>query len=577
MAPGHGRADYLLYVDQRAVGVIEAKPEGTPLSGVEWQSAMYAEGLPPEVRLKALTRDGRLPFVFEASGSETHFTNGFDPTPRARPIFAFPRPETLARTLRDADADPDAATWRAKVQQMPALIEAGLRPAQIDAIKALERSLAEQRFERSLVQMATGAGKTYTAVTLAYRLLKHAGFRRVLFLVDRNNLGDQTLREFQNYATPDDGRRFTELYNVDKLTGAGMVDSSHVVISTIQRVYAALRGQQVADVDDPNIDDYTPDAPVDVVYNAQMPPEAFDLVIVDEAHRSIYGVWRGVLEYFDAHIVGLTATPVKQTFGFFQQNLVSEYTYAESVADNVNVDFDVYRIQTQITETGSTVEAGTIVPIRDRRTRRERYEALDDDLNYTAAQLDRAVTSRAQIRLVLETFRDRLFTEIFPGRSTVPKTLIFAKDDNHAEEVVTTIREVFGKGNNFAAKITYSARDPKGLLQQFRTSASLRIAVTVDMIATGTDVKPLECVFFLRDVRSASYFEQMKGRGARTISPADFQAVTPDAATKTRFVLVDAIGVTEHDYVDAMPVGTRQDRFLETVARQGRVADVDRG
>ena len=265
-------------------------------------------------------------------------------------------------------------------------------------------------------------------------------------------------------------------------------------------------------------------------------------------------MWRGVLEYFDAHIIGLTATPVKQTFGFFQQNLVSEYTYAQSVADNVNVDFDVYRIQTQITEAGSTVEAGTIVPVCDRRTRRERYEALDDDLSYTATQLDRAVTSRSQIRLVLQTFRDRLFTEIFPGRTTVPKTLIFAKDDNHAEEVLTTVREVFGKGNDFAAKITYSARDPKGLLQAFRTSATLRIAVTVDMIATGTDVKPLECVFFLRDVRSASYFEQMKGRGARTISNADFQSVTPDAQAKTRFVLIDAIGVTEHDYIDACPL-----------------------
>ena len=177
---------------------------------------------------------------------------------------------------------------------------------------------------------------------------------------------------------------------------------------------------------------------------------------------------------------------MKQTFGFFQQNLVSEYTYAQSVADNVNVDFDVYRIQTEITEAGSTGEAGTIVPVRDRRTRHERYEALDDDLSYTATQLDRAVTSQSQIRLVLQTFRDRLFTEIFPGRTTVPKTLIFAKDDNHAEEVLTTVREVFGKGNDFAAKITYSARDPKGLLQAFRTSATLRIAVTVDMIATGT-------------------------------------------------------------------------------------------
>jgi len=554
MKSGHGRADYLLYVDRRAVGVIEAKPAGTPLSGVEWQSAMYAEGLPAEVRLKALTHDGRLPFVLEASGSETHLTNGFDPTPRARRIFAVPRPETLARLIRDADTAPDAPTWRAKVHRMPPLSEEGLRPAQITAVTGVERSLAEQRYSRSLVQMATGAGKTYTAVTQCYRLLRYAGFRRVLFLVDRNNLGDQTLREFQNYATPDDGRRFTELYNVDKLTGAGMVDSSNVVISTIQRVYAALRGEHVPDVDDPGIDGYTPDRPVEVAYNAQMPPEAFDLVIVDEAHRSIYGVWRGVLEYFDAHVLGLTATPVKQTFGFFQQNLVSEYTYAQSVADNVNVDFDVYRISTEITGQGSTVDAGTVVPVRDKRTRRERYQTLDDDLSYTATQLDRAVTSRAQIRLVLETFRDRLFTEIFPGRSTVPKTLIFAKDDNHAEEVLTTVRDVFGKGNDFAAKITYSAKDPKKLLQRFRTSPNLRIAVTVDMIATGTDVKPLECVFFMRDVRSASYFEQMKGRGARTIGEADFQAVTPDAAAKTRFVLVDAIGVTEHDYVDAAPL-----------------------
>jgi type I restriction enzyme, R subunit len=555
MAAGHGRVDYLLYVDQRAVGAIEAKPEGTTLSGVEWQSAMYADGLPPEVRLKALTTDGRLPFIFEASGSETHFTNGYDPAPRARRIFNVPRPETLARVIRDGEADPDTPTWRGKVQHMPDLMTDGLRPAQIDAILGIERSLAGQRFDRSLVQMATGAGKTYTAVTESYRLLKYAGFRRVLFLVDRNNLGDQTLREFQNYATPDDGRRFTELYNADKLTGAGMVDSSHVVISTIQRVYAALRGEQVVDVDDPNLDAYTPDRPVEVAYNAQMPTEAFDLVIVDEAHRSIYGVWRGVLEYFDAHVVGLTATPVKQTFGFFRQNLVSEYTYPQSVADNVNVDFDVYRIKTQITEQGSTIDAGIWVPKRDRRTRQQRYEQLDDDLAYSATQLDRAVTSPSQIRLVLETFRDRLFTEIFPGRSTVPKTLIFAKDDNHAEEVVTLAREVFGKGNDFAAKITYnSRRDPKQLLQEFRTSPTLRIAVTVDMIATGTDVKPLECVFFLRDVQSASYFEQMKGRGSRTISSADFQAVTPDAEIKTRFVLVDAIGVTEHDYVDAAPL-----------------------
>ncbi|WP_322921642.1 type I restriction endonuclease subunit R [Nocardioides renjunii] len=548
MKHGHGRADYLLYVDQRVVGVIEAKPEGTPLSGVEWQSAMYAEGLPADVRLAALTKDGRLPFVFEASGTETHFTNGFDPEPRVRRIFNFPKAATLAKTLRGKDLE--HPTWRGKVTAMPPLDITPLRPAQIEAINGVEQSLREQRYDRSLVQMATGAGKTYAAVTLSYRLLKFGGFDRILFLVDRNNLAKQTMAEFENYRTPDDGRRFTELYNVNRLNRGPMPESTALAISTIQRVFMALRNEEVGESDDPELDGWVPDAPVSVGYNADIPPETFDLIVVDEAHRSIYGQWRGVLEYFDAHVVGLTATPGKQTFGFFKQNLVSEYTYPQSVADNVNVDFDIYRIKTQISDRGSTIEAGTVVPKVDRRTRAQRYEALDEDLEYTSRQLDRAVTATDQIRTVLETFRDKLFTEIFPGRSTVPKTLIFAKDDAHAEEIVTQVREVFGKGNDFAAKITYTARNADQQLAAFRTSPALRIAVTVDMIATGTDVKPLECVFFMRDVRSPQYFEQMKGRGARTIPSADFQAVTPDAKQKTRFVLIDAIGVTEHDFVE---------------------------
>jgi type I restriction enzyme R subunit len=548
LRPGHGRADYVLYVDQAAVGVIEAKPEGTPLSGVEWQSAMYADGLPADVRLAALTKDGRLPFVFEASGTETHFTNGFDPDPRARRVFHFPKPTTLGDLVkRKEDEHP---TWRGKIRSLPRLDERALRPAQITAIDGVEKSLAEQRYDRSLIQMATGAGKTYTAVTLSYRLLKHGGFNRILFLVDRNNLARQTMAEYENYQTPDDGRKLTELYNVNRLRRGPMPDATSVAISTIQRVFKALQDEEVGDTDDPQLDGWVPEVPVTTSYNPDIPPETFDLIIVDEAHRSIYGQWRGVLEYFDAHIIGLTATPGKQTFGFFRQNLVSEYTYPQSVADNVNVDFDIYRITTQISTQGSTIEAGTVVPKVDRRTRAQRYEALDEDLEYQARQLDRAVTATDQIRTVLETFRDRLFTEIFPGRSVVPKTLIFAKDDAHAEEIVTQVREVFGRGNDFAAKITYNARNAEQQLAAFRTSAALRVAVTVDMIATGTDVKPLECVFFMRDVRSPQYFEQMKGRGARTIPDADFQAVTPDAKDKLRFVLVDAIGVTEHAFVE---------------------------
>jgi len=554
MDAGHGRADYLLYVDKRVVGVIEAKPIGTTLSGVQWQSAMYAAGLPEAYRETAVLKDDRLPFIFEASGTETHYTNGFDPDPRARKIFNFPQPETLARITRDAEANPDAPTWRARVHNMPPYDDYDLRPASKVAVGAIEDSLAAQQHSRSLVQMATGAGKTRMAVTESYRLIRHGGFNRVLFLVDRNNLGDQTLREFRDYTTPDDGRKFTDLYNVDKLTSAGMVSSSKVVISTIQRVFSALRGIEAPEDDDPGIDDFTPPEPVTAEYSESFPPESFDLVIVDECHRSIYGVWRSVLEYFDAHILGLTATPTKQTYGFFQQNLVSEYTYPQSVADGVNVDFEVYRIKTAISEDGSTIEAGTTVPKQDRRTRQQRLEELDEDFEYTAGQLDRDVTSKSQIRLILETFRDRLFTDIFPGRSVVPKTLIFTKDDNHAEEVVNTARRVFGKGNDFAAKITYTAKDPKDLLQKFRNSPTLRIAVTVDMIATGTDVRPIECVFFMRDVKSRTYFEQMKGRGARTINDADFQTITPDAKFKERFVIVDAVGVTEHPFVDAAPL-----------------------
>nr|MDT0660336.1 type I restriction-modification enzyme R subunit C-terminal domain-containing protein [Micromonospora sp. DSM 115978] len=554
-----GRADYLLYVDRRLVGVIEAKREGVAPRGVEAQLDRYRAGLRADQRLAAWRRDEPLPFGYVATGTETTFVNGLDPSPRTREIFAFHRPETLARWMREADDDPAAPTLRARLRRLPELDTDGLRPAQVDAVRGLERSLADDQ-PRALIQMATGAGKTFTAVTASYRLLKHARVNRILFLVDRNNLGKQTLREYAGYQTPDDRRKFTELYNVDRLAGAGMLDSSAVVISTIQRLYRALCGEDLPDVDadERSYDSYELDAMAEVAYNPDIPPETFDLIVVDECHRSIYGKWRTVLEYFDAYLVGLTATPVAQTFGFFQQNMVSQYTYEQAVADRVNVDFDVYRIRTRQTESGDRIEAGTVVPLRDRRTRAERYQELADDFAYEGSQVGRAVISKGQIRLVLETFRDRLFTEIFPGRSAVPKTLIFARDDNHAEEIVKMVRLVFARGNDFAAKITYASRrdgnSPDALLQAFRNSPELRIAVTVDMIATGTDVKPLECVFFLREVRSATYFEQMKGRGARTIDPADFQAVTPDAKVKDRFVIVDAVGVTEAELDEAVPL-----------------------
>ncbi len=566
-----GFADYLLYVDAKVVGVIEAKREGLALVEVEGQNQRYAQGLPGQAQVATWRRDEPLPFRYESTGAETRFTNRLDPEARSREVFAFHRPRTLSDWMARADAEPEAPTLLAGIRALPDLDREALRPSQIEAVQGIERSLGRQH-PRALVQMATGAGKTFTAVTATYRLIKHAGASRVLFLVDRNNLGEQAEGEFTNYTAPDDGRRFGDLYNVQRLAGRQVHESTNVAISTIQRLFRMLQGEDVPDADtevDADGVEIEPPAPVDVVYNPAIPPETFDLIVVDECHRSIYGKWRAVLEYFDAPVVGLTATPTKQTLGFFDQNIVSEYSYERSVADGVNVPFSVYRIRTRITEQGDSIEAGTVVPVRDRKTRAKRYQELEEDYSYTGTQIGRTVIAEDQIRTVLRTFRDRMFTEIFPRRSAVPKTLIFAKDDNHADVVVQQIREVFGKGQDFAAKITYRSRsqgnDPKRLLQEFRNSVSLRVAVTVDMIATGTDVRAIECVFFLREVRSAVYFEQMKGRGARIIGPDEYAAVTPDAVggrTKDHFVIVDAVGVTDSPLVDATPM----DRLAPSVS-----------
>lgn len=591
LEPPHGRADYVLFVDREAVGVIEAKPEGATLTGVEWQSAKYLNGLPGWV-MSAF--EGALPFAYQSTGVETRFTNTLDPDARSRQVFWFHRPEMLADWIREVRESPRAPTLRHRLRGLPDLDETGLWPAQATAIRNLERSLADNR-PRALIQMATGAGKTFTAANVAYRLVKHAGARRVLFLVDRANLGRQTLKEFQAFTTPDDGRKFTELYNVQHLTSNVIDPVARVTITTIQRLYSILKGEAELDpeLDEHSAYDLAPDEPVPVAYNPSVPIETFDVVIVDECHRSIYGVWRQVLEYFDAFIVGLTATPNKQAFGFFNQNLVMEYTHEQAVADQVNVDFDVYRIRTQISEQGSTIDAGLVTAFRDRQTRRLRWEKLDEEVAYGAEALDRTVVAKDQIRTVVRTFKERLFTEIFPGRSEVPKTLVFAKDDSHADDIVQIVREEFSKGDDFAVKITYrsTGRKPDEMIAEFRTSYNPRIAVTVDMIATGTDVRPLECVFFMRAVKSRTYFEQMKGRGVRVINEADFQAVTPDARAKDRFVIVDAVGVTETDLSDTQPLdrqptvplekllkqlafGSRDPDLVSTVA--GRIARLDR-
>ncbi|PLX84780.1 MAG: type III restriction endonuclease subunit R [Desulfuromonas sp.] len=589
LASGHGFADYLLYVDGKATGVIEAKKVGSTLTGVEIQSDKYTKGLP-----EGLPRwHNPLHFSFQSTGVETRFTNGLDPAPRSRNVFAFHRPELFAEWLdSDNSIAPEMAaesqssygqfpTFLSRLQQMPSLVTEGLWPAQIKAITNLEASLRDNH-PRSLIQMATGSGKTFTAINFIYRLIKFAGARRVLFLVDRGNLGRQTLKEFQQYVSPYNNFKFSEEYIVQNLTSNVLDTTARVSICTIQRLYSMLKGRDLPeDMEEESVEfGNLFKEPDPIEYNPDLPIGTFDVIVTDECHRSIYNLWRQVLEYFDAYLIGLTATPSKQTFGFFNQNLVMEYGHEHAVADGVNVNYDVYRIKTAITEQGGEVEAGYYVDKRDRETREVRWEQLDDDFNYDAKQLDRDVVAVDQIRTVIQTYRDKLFTEIFPGRTEVPKTLIFAKDDSHAEDIVKIVREEFGKGNDFAQKITYrtTGAKPEDLIAAFRNSYNPRIAVTVDMIATGTDIKAVEAVFFMRTVKSRAYFEQMKGRGVRIINDDDLQSVTPDAVTKDHFVIVDAVGVCEMDQTDSRPMERKKnvgfEKLLQAVAFGNAEPDV---
>jgi len=563
-------SDYALFIDRNPVGVVEAKPEGWTLTGVTPQSDGYLVGL----LQKFPNAPRKPPFSYESTGVETIFADRRDPDYRSRNVFTFHRPEVLADWLKEEK------TLRARLKMIPELNYHNLWDCQFQAIKNLEKSFSENR-PRALIQMATGSGKTFAAVTFIYRLIKFTGAKRILFLVDRGNLGRQALREFQQYETPDDGRKFTELYNVQHLQSQTIDPVSKVVISTIQRMYSILKGEKEFDetADEFSIFEQKIDEiPVEVKYNPDIPISEFDFIVIDECHRSIYNKWKQVLDYFDSFLIGLTATPSKHTIGFFDNNQVMAYTHERAVADGVNVGYHVFKIRTQITQEGSKIDAGEIVEKRDRLTRKQWLEKLDEDLIYSAVRLDQDVVVPDQIRLVIRTFKERL-PEIFPGRVTVPKTLIFAKDDSHAEDITKIVREVFGLGNEFCKKITYKTTGdkPENIIASFRNSPMPRIAVTVDMIATGTDIRPLECIIFMRDVKSKLYFDQMKGRGSRIIKSDDLMAVTPDARTKDHFVIIDAVGVCEHAMSDTHSLNRNKGVSFEELMRaasEGR-ADED--
>jgi type I restriction enzyme, R subunit len=545
-----GPADYVLFINRTAVGVIEAKKDTAAenITATEAQTNRYANA-----HIKWRKENAPLRFLFEATGQIVRFTDNIDPNPRSREVFHFFKPETLATWL-----DQSESLRRRLAEQMPALPERNLRDCQVSAVVGLEKSLAMNR-PRALVHMATGAGKTFTAITSVYRLLKFGGAKRILFLVDTRNLGKQAHQEFMAYTPPDDGRKFTELYNVQRLSSAHIDPHSQVCISTIQRMYSILSGEPIDEsAEDLSLNEIQqPTNQTKIVrYDPAVPIESFDFVIIDECHRSIYNLWKQVLDYFDASLIGLTATPDKRTFGFFNENIVAEYTYEQSVADGVNVGYDVYEIETDLSRNGAVLPAKQWVDHRDRQTRKKRWAETEDDTVYTVRELDRSVVNPSQIRQVIQEMKRAVETQIFPTRKEVPKTLIFAKTDSHADDIINILREVYGQGNAFCKKVTYRAEeDTDSILASFRNDYNPRIAVTVDMIATGTDVKPLEVLLFMRDVRSKGYYEQMKGRGVRSLDGDSLKRVSNSAdGAKTRFVLIDAVGVEKSCKTESRPL-----------------------
>ncbi len=535
-----GEVDYALFVDGMPVGVVEAKKseEGQNITVVEEQTSRYANST-----FKWIKDSYRIRFAYEATDKITRFTDYNDIKYRSREVFSFHRPETLKALVEQNN------TIRNNMKNFPVLDETGFRKCQINAINNLDISFANNR-PRALVQMATGAEKTYTAITCVYRLLKYGKMNRVLFLVDTKSLGEQAEREFLAYTPNDDNRSFSQLYNVRRLKSSYIPQDVHVCISTIQRMYSILKGEELNETEEETPLSSDDRQTKEAVYNEKYPPEFFDCIIVDECHRSIYNVWSQVLSYFDAFIVGLTATPDKRTFAYFNENIVSEYPREQAIIDGVNVGEDIYIIETDISKNGAHIMR-QMIERRDRLSRSKRWEQLDEDVNYVPTQLDRDIVNPSQIRTVIRTFKDKLYTDLFPGRKEVPKTLIFAKTDSHADDIIQIVREEFGDGNEFCQKITYSAKNPDGVLSSFRNDYYPRIAVTVDMIATGVDVKPIECLIFMRDVRSKNYFEQMKGRGTRTLDKEDLRKVSPSAVeSKDHFVIVDAVGVTKSKKTD---------------------------
>lgn len=557
---GNTESDYLLFIDDKAIAVVEAKRAENPLSeDVQIQAENYACN-PKD--WYGVWFQNQIPLVYLANGNKINFKNMLQPDSDYVELTEIHSPKKMLKLIGQVS----------EYGALPRLDKRGLRDCQYRAEIKFEESIKNGE-KKSLAILATGSGKTYLACLATYRLLNYTNAKRVLFLADRNNLAKQAKTEFSTFNRTENQEEMSSLYTIERLRKDTDIKAD-IVISTIQKLFAVLTGKQLTDDDSEDAEDEKnavkeekEDAKaIQLGDNLFLPSDYFQLIIVDECHRSIYGKWRAVLDYFsDAHILGLTATPTPEAYAFFNYNKVEEYSYEESVVDGVNVPSRVYRIKTEKTEHGGVIDAGTRVVETSRRTGKENEYDVPHRIDYDSSTLDRSVVNPDQIRKVLSTYKKAIYEDLYPEREKkweyIPKTLIFAKDDYHATQIVEIAKEVFAEEfengeipEHFVQKITYTAEDSNGLIRDLRIEKDFRIAVTVTLVATGTDVKPLEVVLFMKDVRSDTLYTQMKGRGCRVIDDDKLREVTPSAVTKECYYIVDAVGVTESDKVIPRPV-----------------------
>lgn len=559
---GNTESDYLLFVDDKAIAVVEAKREENPLADdVEKQAEGYS--VHPQ-DWYGLWFPDQIPLVYLANGNKIYFKNMLtDPDGDYIELSSMHSPKKMLQIIGK----------KSEYGALPRLEKKGLRDCQYDAETGLEASLKAGK-KKALSILATGSGKTYLACLASYRLLNYTPTKRVLFLVDRNNLARQTESEFCLFDRTENGKALSELYRINRLKKAEDIKGD-VVISTIQKLFAVLTGQAIPDETDEDREDEFSQRDNEkalketVTLDGELflPPDYFQFIVIDECHRSIYGKWKAVLDYFkDAKILGLTATPTPEAYAFFDNNIVEKYTYDESVVDGVNVPARVYRISTNVTVHGGTINVGDTITEKSKKNGTTTERTATERIDFSPTQLDRSVTNPEQIETVLTAYRDAIYTDLYPDRADkweyIPKTLIFAKDDNHASEIVKVVKKVFGEKfddgevpEHFVQKITYSADNPNNLIRDLRIEKDFRIAVTVTLVATGTDVRPLEVVLFMNDVKSDILYTQMKGRGCRIINDDKLKEITPNAETKECYYIVDAVGVTESDKAIPKPGG----------------------